>query len=808
MSQHRGRYLLPLVTLVALAGALLPGAAAAAPATPGLDSGPSSVMRLASARAATAVPRDARPFTQGAALATPREQAGRTATAQTSSTPARPQVFGYANAGNLGDSGSGSGTWRYQDLTTVAFFGLHVNSDGTLASDGGMTVWNSQDLTNLINRAHPAGVKVVLSIIQQDQGTLCSSLANAQTTVTQVINQINAKAVDGVNIDYEGTQATCGASGDTMASRLDNLAKLFRQQLPANRSNLTIATYASSAYFSNGFFDVAGLKQYVNQFFVMAYDLDNSNWSAAPLNCSSYCFSPVGPLSGYSWTDQRTVSTYTAVVPASQVILGVPYYGWYACVASPASNAYPVNCPGTSSPAWVNPTYLTSLGVPTTSGVSQYSSHTDAHDSSEHWASWYSSDYKAWREMYIDDPSSLGAKYDLVTSSGIAGAGIFALDYGGGDSGIWGSIESHLTCPVSVGVPSSVTSTRFQITLSEAPGCAKSIDVQAYDVTINGGWYDLATPISPATSSLNVDTYAGHTYGFRARALDVYGRTDDWTAVPPTVAVPANATHAHVFAGLYTLDDFGGVHPVDSAGLPLSFYFPGWSIARSIAQLPGGAAGGYVLDDWGGVHRYGSAAPATISSYWQGWNIARGVQVLPDGSGGYVLDGFGGLHPFAAGSNPMPPGVTVSGYWNGWDVARAFVILPTGTGGYVMDAYGGLHPFAIGANPMPPAAQGAPYWRGWAIARGLALIPGTTSGYVLDGWGGLHPFNGAPSATVTGYWQGWDIARGVYVAIGSNGPEGYTLDGFGGVHPFNGMPAAGSFSYWPGQELALGLSGS
>jgi spore germination protein YaaH len=757
MSQHLSR---PLLAALALFLAL-PLAARAAPAAagPAAAEGPPAIMRLAAAEASRATPRDPRPFTAGAPLARRAGTAPSAQAPQTASQATRPLVFGYANAGNLG-SGVGTSSWRFQDLSTVAFFGLHVNADGTLANDGGMSVWNSQDLTNLINAAHPYGVKVVVSIIQQDQGTLCSSLANAQTTVTQVINQINSKGVDGVNIDYEGSQATCGAAGDTMASRLDNLARLFRQQLPSGRNNLTIATYTSSAYYSGGFFDIPGLAPYVDQFFVMAYDLDNSNYSQPPLNCPSYCFSPVGPLAGYAWTDQRAVSTYTAVVPPAKVILGVPYYGWYACVGSPVANATPVNCPGTSSPSWVDPTILTAPNASTTD-VTQFSTHNDPHDGSEQYWTWWSTGYGAWREMYITDPGSLGAKYDLVTSSGIAGAGLFALDYGGGDAGVWGAIEYHLTCPVGVAVPSSVTSTRFQVTLSAPAGCATSLDVQEQDQTLNEGWQDLATGVSPGSPTVTVDTYAGHTYAFRARAHDIYGRTDDWTAVAPTVAVPAGATAAHPFAGLYTADAFGGVHQVDSAPLPVTGYWPNWKIVHSLAQLPGGQPGGYTLDGWGG------------------------------------------LHP-----NPMPPAATLSAYWKGWDIARGFVILPGGTGGYVVDGWGGLHPFAIGGAAMPAQPAATAYWKGWDIVRGIALVPGTSSGYVLDGWGGVHPFNGAPAVTGTAYWPGWDIARSIWVTAVSGQPEGYVLDGWGGVHPFNGIASPSIYAYWPGWDIARDLAGS
>ena len=36
-----------------------------------------------------------------------------------------------------------------------------------------------------------------------------------------------------------------------------------------------------------------------------------------------------------------------------------------------------------------------------------------------------------WRELYYDDATSLGAKYDLVNAYGLRGAGIWALGYEG-----------------------------------------------------------------------------------------------------------------------------------------------------------------------------------------------------------------------------------------------------------------------------------------------------------------------------------------------------------------------------------------
>jgi spore germination protein YaaH len=793
MSQHLNRAV--LAALAALVALLAPPAAAFADRSP--QPSPSGfrapdIMKLASQGSSLieqAKPAPSSVTTRHAEAAT-----------ETSTPQVRKQVFGYVNAGNLGDSSVGYTTWNFQDLTTVAFFGLHVDSGGNLIHDGEYTTWGSATTHSFITAAHNAGVKVVVSIIQQDypSGSLCPALQHTLTTAQQTYNETVWKGVDGVNIDYEGPGSGCTTS--TQASELDTLAQQLRQLLPAPHL-LSIATYGSSAEFSGGFFDIPGLNQSVDTFFVMAYDLDLGNGD----------MSPVAPLTYYTWNDTRIVQGYVKVVPAGKVILGVPYYGRTACVASlsaarPGSNATP-----TSSPNWTTPAYLDSVTTNGYTGVSNWAESRDAHDTAgqEPYSTWQSSTYNCWRESYWDDAVSLGHKYDLVNQYGIAGAGIFALDYGGGAAELWNAIATHLTCPVSVSSPASVSSTQWTVSVSPSAGCAASLDLQAYDQTLNQGWFDVAAGASPSQTSYTFNGYAGHTYLFQARAHDVYGRTDAWSVPAASTQVSSTATPAHPFAGLYTLDAYGGVHPADSPPLAIGGYWPGWRIARAAAALPGNPQGGLVLDGFGGLHPYGTAPAAGLTAYWPNWDIARDVAILPDGSGGYVLDGYGGLHPFGLGGHAAPPAATGYAYWGGWDIARKLVLLPGGAGGYVMDGWGGLHPFAVGSNPQPPGATGFAYWKNWDIARGIVLIPNSTMGYTLDGFGGVHPFNGAPQIAQPAYWNGWDIARGIWLTAGSMAaaPAGYVLDGYGGLHPFGGAPTLSSYGY-AGADLFRSVFGS
>ena len=471
MSQHKFQHLLVAAGLaLASIGVSAPPAAALASAPDLGDSVRPRAMKAAAAADLLGPARTPLVSAQPAAVTGP----------QVASHPqVRRHVFGYVNAGNLTDASVGYTTWHLADLTEVAYFGIHVNSDGSLASatnDSGRRQWDDSTIQPaFLSAMHNAGVKVILSIIQQNQGTLCASLAAAQTTVTQTIGEL--RGADGVNIDYEGSQANCtSTAGDTMSARLTNLARLFRQQLPAGHNNLSIATYASSAEFTGGFFDISGLAAYVDSFFVMAYDLDNSNYQHTPLSCSRYCLNPVGPAygqpdaaSGYWYNDTRAAETYTSRLGSgAKVILGVPYYGWVACVQGtagkqsagrPGAHAYP----DSTSPQWSNPGYLDAQ-----SNISQpadwitqlqvSSDPTNTAQNGEPYATWWSPPapagaahpeyyHNCWREMYWDDTSALGHKYDVVNKYNLLGAGLFALDYGGGASELWYDISSHFNCP-------------------------------------------------------------------------------------------------------------------------------------------------------------------------------------------------------------------------------------------------------------------------------------------------------------------------------------------------------------------------
>lgn len=704
------------------------------------------------------------------------------------------EVMGFAPYWAL----SSQGSWDYRVMSTVNYFALKLNYDGTwYQSDGGWQGYFSQDLVNMINNAHASGDRVLLTVRDTGEAALNDVVTyppSTQLALSNIIGAIGNRGFDGVNIDFEGyTSSTYPNIQTGLTDFMTQLSTQVHAKWP--QALVTIDTYSGSASWDFGLMRIDALAPVVDAMFIMAYDMSFDNMSGRA--------GPNAPMNGWTYNDTLSVSQYLTKAPASKIILGVPWYGYRFKTVD--------TTPYSPSPSAVAESYAQAMtdltcAHPAVRWDSQAQSY---------WAAWYSPrsgdpcGYNAgsYEELYFDDTQSLGVKYGLVNSSGIRGMGIWALGYDGGRSELWSELSTYFSCPTSVSLPTTESTTEFTVTFSAGTCSVAYYDVTEYDNTIGQGWFYL----SHSGTSATAEGFAGHSYEFRVRAHSLAGVVGAFSSA--TTTVDANATQSHPYQGLYTQDVYGGVNADGSPPLSTSAYWPGWQIARSGRALPGGAPdSGAVLDGWGGLHPYGASLTVTTSAYWPGWDIARDFAFLPDGSGGYVLDAYGGLHPFSVNGKPMPPAASIDSYWPHWDIARKVVIFSDGTGGYVLDGFGGVHPFGIG-TARPPAVQLTAYWPGWDIANDIALIPGTHSGYVLDGWGGLHSFTAsgeATPATITGsaYWPHWDIARSVVILNGSTAatPGGYVLDGYGGLHAFGNAPAPPAAPYW-GRDIARTLTG-
>jgi hypothetical protein len=311
------------------------------------------------------------------------------------------EVFAFAPYWTLPQAS----TFDVSKLSTVAYFGLDANPDGSLSHDGsGWAGFQSQELADLVSAVHRAGGRAVLTAKTFDEGalhSLATDTAAQQRLGDQLTHAITQERMDGANLDFEGKGSSERAG---LAALVRTVANRLHQANP--HWQVSVDTYASSAEDQAGWFDVQAMQKAVDAFFVMAYDMYHDGNA-----------SPNAPLRGPGAADEKAVAAYQASVPNNKIILGAPFYGydWATHDNSPGSAS-------SSAPTPVSYAKIAAAGHPI---------YWDP-DAMVPWTA-YQVD-GAWHEIYYDDPTSLALKAQLADQAGILGVGIWALGMDGDNS--------------------------------------------------------------------------------------------------------------------------------------------------------------------------------------------------------------------------------------------------------------------------------------------------------------------------------------------------------------------------------------
>ena len=335
------------------------------------------------------------------------------------------EVFGFLPYWELSDS---STTLDWEKLSTIAYFGVGAAGNGDLQrtnGDGTATVgwsgWTSAKLTSVINAAHTNGARVVLTVqsfawssggVARQKALLGSSIARANLA-RQIAAAVRDRGADGVNLDFEPIVST-------YADEFTALVRKVRAELNKVAAGYQL-TFDTTGWIGNYPIETATAAGGADAVVIMGYDYRNG---------SSNPVGSVAPLGGAGYDIGDTVAAYVSRIPASKVILGVPYYGraW----STDTSLVHARNISGTKNGASTTVIYGTAR---------QYAAdHGRKWDAVEGvaWASYRRQNCTAaygcvnpWRQIYYDDAQALGLKYDLINRTNLRGAGIWALGYDG-----------------------------------------------------------------------------------------------------------------------------------------------------------------------------------------------------------------------------------------------------------------------------------------------------------------------------------------------------------------------------------------
>ncbi|KKR81792.1 MAG: Glycosyl hydrolase, family 18 [Candidatus Daviesbacteria bacterium GW2011_GWA2_40_9] len=304
------------------------------------------------------------------------------------------EVFGFAPFWTI-DKLAGV---DFEVLTTLAYFGIPVLGDGNLdRGDPGYTTFKSKKATDIFKRAHVFGTRVVLTLTQMNNGQILALLDNPEA-------QANA---------------TFQAVEEVKKRGIPSLVKKTGHQLCQSRGILL--------------HDITALSSASDGIFMMAYDFALAGSDTAM---------PTSPLYGYKeghyWYDVSTaVEDFLSLMPSSKLILGVPWYGYNYVVYQPEIKA-------STRPSWTwrgrpaTQTYAVALENvrPDRADISDFQTGWD--DLGQvGWKAYYLPDAGTWRMIFLEDPESLGLKYDFAKNKNLAGVGMWALGFEDGRTELW-----------------------------------------------------------------------------------------------------------------------------------------------------------------------------------------------------------------------------------------------------------------------------------------------------------------------------------------------------------------------------------
>ena len=215
-----------------------------------------------------------------------------------------------------------------------------------------------------------------------------------------LIAAVSAKNLDGVNFDFEGEGS---ADRNGLTSLITQVSAALHAANP--HWQVTMATYASAAGDSSGFYNIAALAPAVDAFFVMAYDMNSRSVPSA-----------TAPLVGGGSTTPRPSSSSPP---------------W--CRPARSSSASPTTATTGRPPTGPRRPRPPGASRPSATAVIAASGHPTYWDPTTQtpWTAYQVG--TQWHETYFDDPTSLALKAQLANSFHIAGLGIWALGMDGND---------------------------------------------------------------------------------------------------------------------------------------------------------------------------------------------------------------------------------------------------------------------------------------------------------------------------------------------------------------------------------------
>jgi len=307
--------------------------------------------------------------------------------------------------------------YQWDLLSDLCFFGYEVDP-----ATGNATSTHGFSTNDAVDSALANNIDVHLCVILFSNHATFFGNVSAQTTlINNLISMIQARGAHGINIDFEGVPSSQSAN---LTAFMTNLSTALHAANP--NYQLSMCLYAVD--WSN-LFDEPALNNVVDFFTIMGYDYYYSGSAQAGPTDPLYGFS-----STYDYSLSRSVSYYmSSGIPASKLVLGLPYYGreWET-----TSNAIPASTTGAN-------VFSRTYDVVRTNTSGNYVN--PIYNSRSASKAYIFQNAGTWRQCWISEANELKLRYDLVNRRGLKGIGIWALGYDDGYTELWQAIDEKLT---------------------------------------------------------------------------------------------------------------------------------------------------------------------------------------------------------------------------------------------------------------------------------------------------------------------------------------------------------------------------
>ena len=320
----------------------------------------------------------------------------------------KPLIVGYLPYWLLDKASS-----DYSDyLTDISYFGLIVNSDGTLVKKNNATEkepgWN-----NLDAGAKRATSLLIQSGVEESISTLLNDpVKNADTLMNEIEPILTKYNFKDLTIDIESVKSVEASVSDNYSVFIETIKQRLHNFNNTITLSIDVPVYA---YSRSTIYNPKILSSIVDYMVLMTYDYHYR---------SSYVTGPVAPLSGAGlwWENDVDRAIKQALIFSSpeKIILGIPLYG-YEWETQLNTSGAPI-IPGSGLTA-SNKRIETLLTTCQDCLVDREVS------SGEKVIKYFDKGTNSWHQIYAGDSQTLQQKINLAKKYRLGGVALWALGY-------------------------------------------------------------------------------------------------------------------------------------------------------------------------------------------------------------------------------------------------------------------------------------------------------------------------------------------------------------------------------------------